>query len=155
MRILIVLCAVFLSGLVYAKAPYDYMAEKDAAEFAGKAVLQTEKGWFYVGDIKDGKPHGNGVKISDKGMVLYGEWVEGELEGEGAIYTPAPFDALKAGRYMKNTLVGDGVHMMGGEVYQGPHGEYGLPDGTGVCIKQGVEKGIEKPCRYKKGAKVE
>lgn len=151
MRLVIFLGFLLLSIGISAEPAYTFYDEKDASEVVGKAVIQSDKGWYYVGEIKNGVPHGNGVKIANEGMVLYGEWVDGELGGEGAIYTPAPFNALEAGTYKKNKISGEGVVIIGGEAYQGPYGRLGLPDGEGVCIKAGVKK----VCTYDHGAKIE
>ena len=148
----VILLAIFLlAGNVNADAPYKYSVEQDATKTSGKVVLQSPKGWSYVGSVVNGKPHGNGVKITDKGMLIYGDWVDGELKGEGAIYNPAPFNSLNAGYYENDKIVGDGVIIMEGEAYQGPFGKYGAPHGKGLCTKDG----IEKSCSYNHGAKLE
>jgi len=151
MKLVFLLCGLLALNIASAEQPYTFFDEKNAQAFEGKAVIRTEKGWMYVGDMKDGKPHGNGVKISDNGVVLYGQWVNGDLEGNGATYTPAPFSALEAGKYKRNKVVGEGVIVMGEEVYQGPYGSLGLPDGEGLCTKNAVER----PCTYSNGEKIQ
>lgn len=152
MKLFVLLGILCFAGAVNAKPPYEFYEEANAKDFSGKAFILGAPGWRYVGDVKAGKPHGNGVKILNGGMVLYGEWIEGVFKGDGAIYSPAPFDSLEAGTYDYNQIVsGEGVIHIEGEVYQGPYGRLGLPDGTGVCTKSGEEK----PCTYKMGEKVE
>jgi len=59
-------------GCVNAEAPYKIMSEKSAVGYTGEVIMQSVKSWRYVGSIKNGKPHGHGVKILESGMVIYG-----------------------------------------------------------------------------------
>ncbi|OUS26986.1 hypothetical protein A9Q99_17415 [Gammaproteobacteria bacterium 45_16_T64] len=153
MRIFLLIWACLFSGIACANPPpYEFYLEKDAKGVSGKVVIQGEGQWHYVGNVKDGKPHGNGVKVLEGGMLQYGEWVNGMFKGDGAVYVPTPFNSLEAGYYDDDKIVGDAaVIIMEGETYQGPYGRMGLPHGKGVCIKAGVKK----ECTYDHGAKVE
>ena len=39
----------------------------------------------YVGELKDGKPHGKGTYIWKNGTKYEGEWKDGELHGQGTL----------------------------------------------------------------------
>ena len=113
--------------------------------------MESKKGWRYIGTVKNGKPHGNGMKILSDGMVIYGEWVEGEQQGPGAIYNPKPFDSVTAGDYQDRKIQGEGITLIKGEKFEGPFGGLGMPDGEGKCF----ENGQKLPCIYKNGIRVE
>lgn len=150
MKKILLLIGLFFSGTCFAETPFKFYMEGEIGQFSGKAVIQSPKGWSYVGSVKNGRPHGNGVKILNSGVVIYGEWTEGELIGDGAIYNPAPFDSIKAGNINQDKVTGDGVLIIDGEVYEGTFGKYGAPHGNGICIK-GKER---NKCEYKHGARL-
>lgn len=149
MRIITAIASFLLISCAHAEAPFTYTTESSASDITGKVVMESEKGWRYVGAIKNGKPHGNGIKILSDGMVIYGEWVEGEQQGPGAIYKPEPFDSVTAGNYQDGKIQGEGVILIKGEKFEGPFGRLGTPDGNGHCIDK--EKRI--PCTYDNGIK--
>lgn len=151
MRIIITLVSIFFIASVSAKPPFIYTLESDAKALSGEVVMESEKGWRYIGTIKNGKPHGHGIKILSGGMVIYGEWVNGEQQGPGAIYNPEPFDSISAGNYQGRKIQGDGVILIGGEKFEGPFGKLGMPDGKGHCI----ESRKKTACVYRNGVKVE
>lgn len=151
MRALTFLLSFLMVGCINAEAPYKYLHENDANSYTGEVIMQTNKPWSYVGSIKNGKPHGHGVKITREGMVIYGEWVDGEQKGKGAVYQPAPFNSLQAGRYENGTLLGEAVMIMDGEAIEGPFGKYGIPHGKASCTKGGVKK----ECEFNHGERVE
>ena len=150
MRLFILMLSLVMIGCVNAEAPYKFMSEKNAVGYTGEVIMQSVKSWRYVGSIKNGKPHGHGVKILESGMVIYGEWVEGELNGNGAMYTPAPFGGLTAGSYKQNEVVGDAVLIIEGEAIEDPFGKFGVPHGKAMCAKEGVKKA----CEFNHGEKI-
>ncbi len=151
MRRFILILSLVMAGCVNAEPPYKYMSATDAQSYTGEVIIELPGKYRYVGGIKNGKRHGHGVLITYKGTVMYGEWVDGEQSGNGAVYTAAPFDSIKAGHYENSTLTGDAVMIIDGEAIEGPFGKFGIPHGKNVCTKDGVKKA----CEFNHGEKVE
>lgn len=151
MRIKTAFASLLLISCAYAEAPFTYTTESAATNITGKVVMESDKGWRYVGSIKNGEPHGNGMKILSDGMVIYGEWVNGEQQGLGAIYNPEPFNSVSAGNYENQKIQGEGVILIKNEKFEGPFGRLGMPDGEGHCF----ESGEKVACEYKNGIRKE
>ena len=45
----------------------------------------------YIGELKDGKPHGQGIRTGENGVKYVGEWKDGLFHGQGT-YTHANGD---------------------------------------------------------------
>lgn len=92
-----------------------------------QAVLPN--GARYTGEMREGRPHGNGRAIMPSGEIFEGEFVAGELTGEGTYNHP------NGARY-RGTFVGWKMHGTGrfvnprGEIYEGEVRE-GFPEGQG------------------------
>jgi len=77
----------------------------------------------YTGELKDGRPHGQGTAISDYGYKYVGEWKNGQRHGQGTItYSSGP---------------------RGGEKYVGQW-KNGQPHGQGMLTKPDGRKFIGK-----------
>ena len=84
----------------------------------GTLTTTGSDGIKYVGEFKDGEPHGQGTLTSVVGNKFVGEWKAGKLEGQGTAISPA------------------------GE-YVGEFKNY-LPDGQGTYIYANGDKYIGK-----------
>jgi hypothetical protein len=49
-------------------------------------TIEYKNGDKYVGEVKDGKPHGRGVLYSADGCKYEGEWQDGKKHGFGTLY---------------------------------------------------------------------
>ena len=72
-------------------------------------------GFNYIGDLKDGKRHGNGKYIYPNGDTYEGEWNYGIREGEGT-FTYKDDSHTYVGNFLANVFHGWGtLHIIGGE----------------------------------------
>ncbi len=149
MKIFVCSVLLILSGCAFAEPPYHLMMGAGET-YTGKAVVHGTNA-YYVGDVVNGKPHGEGVMVQNNGDVTYGDWKEGVFSGVGAMISQGPVPSLTAGKVNGGTVSGDGIMIVAGESFVGPFDELGLPHGDGVCVKMGVKK----ECSYDRGAKVE
>jgi len=131
----------------------------------GKIIKGTSLypgGAKYIGEFKDGKPHGYGTFIWTNGEKYYGEWKNGKSHGTG---TKIWKDGRKySGAFNNDKLHGEGtLFYPDGEKYVGEfingkrHGEgtFTYSDGTAYIGKfvEGKEKGVGE-CVNKEGASV-
>ena len=76
-------------------------------------------GFNYIGDLKDGKRHGNGKYIYPNGDTYEGEWNCSIREGEGT-FTYKDDSHTYVGNFLANVFHGWGtLHIIGGEKYEG------------------------------------
>ena len=106
----------------------------------------------YCREIKDGKPHGLGVKSWPDGEKYSGDWFEGERSGHG-VWTGPTGDDYK-GDYKRDKRNGVGVYMFAsgasGATYEGDFKD-GKPHGTGVYTFRSGKKTLDT---YKNGEEV-
>ena len=58
-------------------------------------VIKIQNGGVFIGEVKDGKPHGIGmINFKEKGMVHIGEWKIGSPDGLGVKYEMKTNDAM-------------------------------------------------------------
>ena len=51
------------------------------------SVIEVQNGGIYMGDTKNGQPHGIGIiRFEERGIVYFGEWEQGTPNGEGVKY---------------------------------------------------------------------
>ena len=51
------------------------------------SVIEVQNGGVYMGDTKNGQPHGIGIiRFEEQGIVYFGEWEQGSPNGEGIKY---------------------------------------------------------------------
>ena len=62
-----------------------YEGEIQHSQFCGQGQYRNQDGLSMVGQWKEGKLHGAGVKTLPSGERWQGEWIAGELDGEGEI----------------------------------------------------------------------
>lgn len=63
----------------------------------GKYKKEFTMSWFdgvYTGQIKDGKPHGEGELILPDGHIYKGEWVNGKKHGKGTYIYPSGYQFI-------------------------------------------------------------
>lgn len=150
MKIWVFSILLVLSGCLSAEAPYHFMVGAKGEPYSGKAVVQGTNA-YYVGDVVDGKPHGQGVMVQSNGDVTYGEWKSGAFAGVGAMISQSAVPSLMAGNVNGGSVNGEGIMIVAGDAYVGPFNALGLPHGKGVCTKGGVEN----KCTYNNGVKAE
>ena len=65
-------------------APIDNYPQKGFSNYKFESIGYSN-GDYYVGETKDGKPHGLGVYIWSNGNMWYGNWMNGEKYKEGLL----------------------------------------------------------------------
>ena len=51
------------------------------------SVIEVQNGGMYVGEAKNGQPHGIGIiRFEERGIVYFGEWEQGNPNGQGIKY---------------------------------------------------------------------
>lgn len=85
----------------------------------GKVVTKNySNGDVYVGQMKDGKPHGKGKYTWSNGDFYEGDWVNGKMHGRGKC-TWVTGDSYE-GDWVKNQRTGKGKHIYAsGDFYDG------------------------------------
>jgi hypothetical protein len=82
----------------------------------------------YVGEMKGGKPSGNGVYVDEVGFRYEGGWADGQFEGNGRMILPNGDEYT--GAFRAGKAHGEGTHFQSdGEIYAG-HFKDGLRNGT-------------------------
>ncbi len=137
---------ILVSGLCQAGEQYAVFAHSAPATFSGEAVIQSESA-YYVGNIKNGVPHGQGLMMDHSGQVISGEWVNGAFNGKGVTIDLAPVKTLKASKEKSTSSSHNGVLIIEQQIYQGPFNHLQLPHGKGTCYKGSKQS----PCTYKNG----
>jgi len=109
--------------------------------FAGAAMAQQndtiitkqyEEGGVYEGTFKDGKQHGTGTYRLPNGYEYTGEWVEGEISGQGM--AKFPNGSIYEGSFANGKPHGRGkITFADGSTYEGDWVE-GKINGTGVVV---------------------
>lgn len=61
-------------------------------------VIET-RGGTYVGEVKDGEPHGKGTFTGQDGRKYEGDWIEGRPHGQGK--HSCPDGSIEIGRWEK------------------------------------------------------
>ena len=108
------MCPVFLTyGLVRettVKAGWNVLNQEGWG-----VVINREEGWRYVGDVRNGTPHGTGVITYTDGSVYRGSWFSGKRDGSGELFPPQsqsvngmPTGGAK-GIFIDNICVRDGI----------------------------------------------
>ena len=99
----------------------------------GSVIHQTHMG-IYIGEVKNGKPHGQGTWYLNNRMLYTGVWKKGALEGMGtAIHIVE--DTLSHGEFKNGHLNGKGYLFHGGSGFYGTF-EEDIPVGIGKCVTE-------------------
>ena len=99
----------------------------------GPVIHQTDMG-VYIGEVKNGKPHGQGTWYLINRMLYTGVWKEGALEGTGtAIHLVE--NTLSHGEFKNGHLYGKGYLFHGGSGFYGTF-EEDIPAGMGKCVTE-------------------
>lgn len=146
-KYLIALLALNVS-LCHAQDEYALFIASAPDSFTGEAVIKTEQS-YYVGQLKNGKPHGKGTMVDYSGHIITGEWLNGAFSGQGATIDLDPVKSLKASKQSSDAESFTGILILDVEVFQGPFNQYQLPHGKGTCY-QGSER---SSCEYNNGVK--
>ena len=117
----------------------------------GFVTHEYDNGNKYVGDFKDGKPHGLGTFTDSRGMVYVGQWREGVMHGEGTMTIPRI--SIYAGEWRDGKKHGQGTTTFLFELVKGKTfvGEYkhdeqwqGMKYSKDGTLVAKVTKGIEQ-----------
>lgn len=146
-KMLIALLA-FIAISCHADDQYALFIDSVPETFSGEAVIKTEHA-YYVGELGDGKPHGNGMMVNYSGHIISGEWIDGAFSGQGATIDLDPVKSLRASKDAEQGKPHTGILILDETVYQGPFNQYQLPHGKGVCF----EGEIKQDCVYNNGNK--
>lgn len=105
------------------------------SDASGYIIQQTESA-LYVGDVRNGKPHGRGTMYLKNKMIMTGDWVDGELAGQG-ISISIVTDSVSVGGFKGGLQNGRGFVAIDGLGYYGQISD-GVPDGVGECYSNGT-----------------
>ena len=84
----------------------------------------------YKGDVKNGKPHGQGTETLSDGRKYEGEWKDGKYHGQGTLTHPN--GEKYVGKFKKGKRHGQGIHTYpNGEKYEGEYTDGENWNGTG------------------------
>ena len=86
---------------------------------------------FFIGEIVNGKPHGNGFVLDPSGPKYTGNWKEGEFNGEGrvAVYS---LGLVFKGKWESHNVGLGTIDFLAGSIYVGEwqglmmHGNHGV-----------------------------
>ena len=136
------------ASICHADDQYSLFINSAPNDFSGEAVIKTDKA-YYVGNLKDGKPHGQGMMVDYSGHIISGQWRNGAFSGQGVTIDLDPVKSLRASKGMAATEQSNGILILDDVVYQGPFNQYQLPHGEGVCY----ESTTKSTCVYQNGVK--
>jgi len=92
----------------------------------------------YIGEIKNGKPHGTGkfTSTNSDGEKWYynGSWINGQMEGKGATYWPDA-NQIEEGLYVDNEFVKGKLYLDGDLFYNGEFKD-DIRDGEGTLYNK-------------------
>ena len=118
--------------------------EKDVNDEATVFANEVNDGFIhfengrYIGDLKDGQPHGKGKMMWNDHTVYDGEWVDGYMHGNGTMTWPSGKQYI--GDWKENVIQGKGkMTYPDGVVYQGMFIN-GLRHGYGVLTQNDGER---------------
>jgi len=94
-----------------------YVGEIENGEPNGQGISTSPDGHKYVGEFKDGNEHGQGTWTSTDGVKYSGEWRDGKKNGQGTITYP---DGGKyVGEFKNGEIHGQGTYTFEKGKYEG------------------------------------
>ncbi|MDY6918985.1 MAG: hypothetical protein SV765_02095 [Pseudomonadota bacterium] len=101
-------------------------------KFTGTTLLSTDNS-VYVGEMRNGKPHGQGTWYLRDKMVLTGNWNNGELQGKGTVIS-IETNSIASGNFENGRQQGEGYFEQNGRGFYGQIVD-DVPEGTGKCVQ--------------------
>lgn len=98
---------------------------------SGAVIHQTEQS-LYIGQMKNGKPHGQGTWYLKGKMVFTGTWQDGELQGDATIIG-IETNSVSSGTFIDGKQTGIGYVEQNNQGYYGEV-DQGIPKGKGKCL---------------------
>ncbi|MDR1860118.1 MAG: hypothetical protein LBR06_04280 [Bacteroidales bacterium] len=131
------------------QAPAPNATTKPPAKSTASQRLDFDDG-YYVGETKDGKPHGKGKYFYSNGSWADGNWADGGLNGQAICYN-ATHKRTDRGQYKDNCRTGRGrMEWADGDWYEGEWNDNGR-HGQGVnyfAASKRTERGRYKDDRH-------
>jgi uncharacterized protein len=128
MKELLEKCLIIFSGIVFLSIAGCMTVPSSKTKTSDPTSTSIESTFGYVGELKDGKPHGHGTFSLKNGARIVGEFKDGKPHGHGTIYNADGskyVGELKDGKpHGHGTLtLANGGHYVGELVDGKPHGE--------------------------------